>query len=230
MLSGKTVLIVEDELLIATHLKTIVTSFDCKKVDLVHTQQTALAYLEKCTPDIVLLDINLNHKDEGIDLAAHINQTGKIPFIFITAYSDTKTLVKAVAQHPAAYITKPFKQTDVLAAMQLVFINDSKQSQSYLTFKHQAKTIRLNTAAITHIESSGNYITIFTASESYTIRNTLTWAMSHLPGHIFVRAHRAFIVNVHQITQLSSKEIMIGKRVIALSRLYKEAVFTRFHS
>lgn len=228
MLRNKKLLIVEDEVLIAEHLKTILASFECKSIQMAHTKYDALAEIDSFMPDIVLLDINLSDKHEGIEIADYINNTCKLPFIFITAYSDSTTLSQALAKHPAAYITKPFKQADVLAAIQLVFLNNPQLSKDYLNFKDGTDTVRLNTHKITHIEGAGNYIIIYTTEKKYTLRNSLAWALENVPKDIFVKVHRAFIVNINHINELTIQQIKVNNTTIPVSRLYKDELLKKF--
>ncbi len=228
MLRNKKLLVVEDEVLIAEHLKTILASFGCKSIQMAHTKHDALAEIDSFMPDIILLDINLSDNHEGMEIADYINHTCKLPFIFITAYSDSPTLLLALAKHPAAYITKPFKQADVLAAIQLAFLNNPQLSNSYLSFKTGADLVRLNTNKITHIEGSGNYIVIYTTEKKYTLRNSLAWALENLPNDIFVKVHRAFVVNINHVNELTIQQIKVNNTTIPVSRLYKDELLEKF--
>jgi DNA-binding LytR/AlgR family response regulator len=222
MLDGNTILIVEDEALIAEHLKTILEQLNCAIIEVVDTKEAAISTIDTLKPDITLLDINLAGHMEGIDIADYINTTCQLPFIFITAYADATTLNKALIKHPAAYITKPFKQADVIAAIQLVFLNKTKQKTAYLVFKSGELTVRLNTTAITHIEATGNYIVIHTKEKKFTVRHSLSWALENLPVMSFIKVHRSFIVNIHHIQTFNSHELKVEQTIIPLSRLYKE--------
>lgn len=221
MLEDYSILIVEDELLIATHLKAIIESFKCKKIELAHNKQMALACLEKFKPDLILLDINLEKKHDGIEVAAHINQTLKTPFIFITAYSDSLTLAKAINQFPAAFITKPFKQVDVLAAIQLIFVNNEKLKKGFLKFKYGNEWVSLNVNTISHVESSNNYIILFTPNKKYTLRHSLHWAEECLPNNIFVRIHRTYLININHVSHLKENQIQISNYTLPVSRSFK---------
>jgi DNA-binding LytR/AlgR family response regulator len=222
MLDGNTILIVEDEALIAEHLKTILEQLNCASIEVVDTKEAAISTIDSLKPDITLLDINLAGHMEGIDIADYINTTCQLPFIFITAYADATTLNKALIKHPAAYITKPFKQADVIAAIQLVFLNNTKPKTAYFVFKSGEVTVRLNTTAITHIEATGNYIVIHTKEKKFTVRHSLSWALENLPVMSFIKVHRSFIVNIHHIQTFNSHELKVAQTIIPLSRLYKE--------
>jgi len=222
MLDNNKILIVEDEALIAEHLKTILEQLDCASIEVVDTKESAISIIDTFKPDIILLDINLSGNMEGIEIAVHINNTSKLPFIFITAYADANTLSKALIQHPAAYITKPFKQADVIAAIKLAFLNSPKQKKEYLVFKASEEIIRLNIATITHIEAVGNYINIHAKEKKFTVRHPLSWALENLPALSFIKVHRSFIVNINHIKAFNYHELKVANSIIPLSRLYKD--------
>jgi DNA-binding NarL/FixJ family response regulator len=75
------------------------------------------------TPDAVLLDVNLNDTQDGIDIGTIIQQQYKIPFVYITSYADKGTLERAKKTRPAGYIVKPFEEKDVLAGLEIALYN-----------------------------------------------------------------------------------------------------------
>ena len=100
--------VVEDELVIA---RTILTTLD--ELGYLHCGPSinyteALEMLEHDKPDLLLLDIQLAGRKDGFDIAEHINERYKLPFIFLTANSDIETIDRAKKVKPHAYIVKPF--------------------------------------------------------------------------------------------------------------------------
>ena len=71
-------------------------------------------YLKNNPVDLGLLDINLEDDIDGIEIADYINLNRKADFIFLTSYSDPKTLTKASSTNPAGYITKPLTKEQLL--------------------------------------------------------------------------------------------------------------------
>jgi DNA-binding response OmpR family regulator len=72
---------------------------------------------------MLLLDINLNDTKDGIDLAEKINELFQLPFIFLTANSDSATIERAKKVKPNAYLVKPFNKDELYAAIEIVFNN-----------------------------------------------------------------------------------------------------------
>jgi YesN/AraC family two-component response regulator len=125
------ILIVEDQLIIAYDIKQILESEGYDVVSSVSSVEDAIEVLRELPTDLALLDIGLKGNQTGLHLGELINQTFKIPFIYITSYSDAQTLKDASSTHPAGYIVKPFKPIDVLTAVSLAFL-DSNTKQSLI--------------------------------------------------------------------------------------------------
>jgi len=114
-----TILIVEDESLIASSIKNILSHLGYKKVYVANSGVGALKIIEEKHPDLILADIVLDDKINGIELAKQVRAHHKIPFIFVTAYSDEDTVNKAKLSEPYGYITKPFKKNDLKIAIDI---------------------------------------------------------------------------------------------------------------
>jgi len=82
------ILIVEDELIIAEDVRQMLTKMNYEIVGNAMDYDEAISILDTTNPDLILLDVNLNCKKDGIDLAETINQKYKVPFIYTTSYSD----------------------------------------------------------------------------------------------------------------------------------------------
>lgn len=117
------VLIVEDEPLIAFDIESILTNIDFTVSAIAHNYKDAIFQLQNNTPDAVLLDVNLNDTQDGIDIGTIIQQQYKIPFVYITSYADKSTLERAKKTRPAGYIVKPFEEKDILAGLEIALYN-----------------------------------------------------------------------------------------------------------
>lgn len=118
----KKVLIVEDQFLIAYDLKQILESNGFEVFNIVSTFEEAIELLQTIPLDLALLDIVLKSNKTGLDIGVYINQTIKIPFIYITAFHDQQTLIDVVQTKPSGFIAKPFKPIDVIAAVNLAIL------------------------------------------------------------------------------------------------------------
>jgi len=128
----KRILIVEDEPLVAEEIAMHVRSMSYKVTGIAYDGKRALDLLAQKNADIVLLDINLGGSTDGIALAEIINEKYKIPFLFITSYSDSRTLNRAKHTLPFGYILKPFSKNDLLTTLEMALFRYLKQNGSYI--------------------------------------------------------------------------------------------------
>ena len=75
--------------------------------------EEAIKKVKENKPDLVLMDINLHGEMDGIETASKIHSFSDIPVIYLTAYSDDKTLERAKITEPFAYMIKPFKDREL---------------------------------------------------------------------------------------------------------------------
>lgn len=122
------VLIVEDDPLIAENISLYLNNADFTVSGIAYDSEEARRHLAHNTPDVVLLDIHLNSREDGIDLARHINKHHNIPILFLTSYSDKETLARAKEVEPSAYIVKPFEEKALLASLEIAISNFAKRS------------------------------------------------------------------------------------------------------
>lgn len=128
VMSEVRVLIVEDEPIIAENISMYLNNNDFVVSGIAYDDQDALHELSHNTPDAVLLDINLDSDNDGIDLAKKINSDFHIPFIFLTSYADRETLNRAKVAEPWGYIVKPFNEKTLLASLEMAISNFARHA------------------------------------------------------------------------------------------------------
>jgi transcriptional regulator with GAF, ATPase, and Fis domain len=116
--TGQSVLIVEDEFAVANDLRGILERAGYIVTGTAASVAKALGLLEQQRPDLVLLDIRLKGPQTGIALAQQLN-TAHIPFVYLSANTNTSTLEEVKATQPYGFIVKPFREKDVLVALEI---------------------------------------------------------------------------------------------------------------
>lgn len=112
------ILIVEDEFIVANALRLVIKQAGYHVCGIAASADDAEIAIQKFKPDIVLLDIHLTGKRTGIDLARKL-KTENIPFIYLSANSSQKILEEAKATEPYGFLVKPFREKDVLVALDI---------------------------------------------------------------------------------------------------------------
>lgn len=111
--------IVEDERIIALDLQRRLERFDYEVVGVASSAQDAVAAAEQKRPDLILMDIMLTGKPDGVDAAIQIRSRFHIPIVFLTAYADDTTLDRAKEAEPFGYILKPFKERELYTTIDI---------------------------------------------------------------------------------------------------------------
>lgn len=122
------VLIVEDDAMIAEDLQDILIDAGYDVVGIAHNATKALNILEIRKVDFAFLDVTLSDQSTGIDVAHHINDKYKFPFVFLTSYSDSQTVSNVVSTNPGGYLVKPFKEKDIVPALVVACSNAQQKN------------------------------------------------------------------------------------------------------
>lgn len=215
------IVIGEDEVLIAEHLADIVKSFKHEVVGIGHSKAMIIELIDKLNPDLILLDIRMEHEYDGIEIGNYIKQNSAVPFIYITAHSDKNIIEKALPTKPSGYIIKPFKPMDVYTAIQIASdkFRDSK-TDNFLMLKDKHQKVKVYTYNITFMKADNNYVEIHTHHKIYIDRNSLENLNDKLQSEDFIRVHRSYIINKTYIKALTTNEVEIDGFKLPISRSY----------
>lgn len=121
------ILIVEDERITAEDIKKALNSVGFDVPAIVSSGEEAIKVCEELMPDLVLMDIKLEGKMDGIEAAEKIRSKMGIPVIYLTAYSDEKTVQRAkitepsgfILKQPYGFLRKPFEETELNTAIEI---------------------------------------------------------------------------------------------------------------
>jgi len=113
-----TILIVEDEAIIALALAETLRELGYHVSDIVHSGEDAVARARADNPDVVLMDIVLKGKMDGITAADTLRTDTQIPIIYLSAYSDPATVARATVSGAYGFITKPYQPNQVRATIE----------------------------------------------------------------------------------------------------------------
>jgi CheY-like chemotaxis protein len=116
---GPAILIVEDEALIAMEIRDRLTRLGFQIASIADTGEKAIREAERTRPDLILMDIRLKGKMDGVEAANRIGQSLDIPVVYLTAHSDSSTLQRAKSAAPFGYILKPFAERDLVVAIEI---------------------------------------------------------------------------------------------------------------
>ena len=116
--SGK-ILVVEDEVVIAMRLQQRLTSLGFDIVGVAYSGEEAVETARDLKPDLILMDIMIPGRLDGIEAAKAIKVELNIPVIFLTAFSEDKVIERAREAQPYGYILKPFQDREIKATVEI---------------------------------------------------------------------------------------------------------------
>ena len=113
------VLIVEDETLIAEELRERLSGLGFSVIAAVASAEEGIEIATREVPDIVLMDIRLKGKKDGVEAAREIRARVDVPIVYLTAYSDNATLARVQQDEVCGYVLKPFHERELQEAIEL---------------------------------------------------------------------------------------------------------------
>ncbi|QGW28039.1 LytR/AlgR family response regulator transcription factor [Phnomibacter ginsenosidimutans] len=219
-MTEKKILLVEDDFLNRRVTKKVLVENGYVTLEAKNVRE-ALDILKKETISLVILDINLGEgEQDGISLGAEISNKYSVPFIYLTAYESPEMIGKAVDTAPYSYLTKPFKNVDLIASVEVAIRKAAVKHVPKITVKDEHFKVELRVDDILFIESDGNYLLFYTHEKVYKTRSTIKKIVEELSPDVFIQTHRAYVVNKTKLTKLSKKHVMVSDKLIPVSENY----------
>jgi CheY-like chemotaxis protein len=120
-MAPKKILIVEDEAIAAVSIKMSLADLGHETVGIAVTGEDAIEAAIQTMPDLILMDIILAGKMDGIEAAMQIRKQFEIPIVYITAHTDKGTVERAMNTNPAAFMEKPIEDYQLSEALDSLF-------------------------------------------------------------------------------------------------------------
>ena len=177
------VLIVEDEFLIANDLADILESAGYHVLGPAESGTEARALVTETRPTVALLDIFLKGTETGIELAYWLNQL-HIPFVFLSANLTDDVLAAAKVTEPFGFLNKPFRERDVLAALEIARYRHAHSQEARLRQQQQTQ-IAVNEAIATLHDREQLCRAIATQVNQFVPINVLNLCLSQPEEQIF---------------------------------------------
>jgi DNA-binding NarL/FixJ family response regulator len=112
------VLIVEDDYFVSIEIETVLLDMHCEVIGIAATGEEAVKLAERERPDLILMDVRLAGKLNGIDAAMDVHTRLGIRSLFVTAHSDQETRKRGEQANPVGWASKPFTSHQLMAAVQ----------------------------------------------------------------------------------------------------------------
>jgi two-component system, LytTR family, response regulator LytT len=234
--------IVEDEVIIAEHIADVLVKLGYDVAEPASSFSEAMQMIKDEKPDLLLLDIQLKGKKDGIDLAAAVNEDYAIPIIFLTADSDSLTVERAKKVNPACYLVKPFSKEDIYTAIEICINNtlnkkaeksqaqqDNFKVKDSLFIKDGNHFSKVKFSDILYLESEHIYVKVHTATRTFLVRTSLQDYFQYFDPKYFIRIHRSYIINVDHIQTVNSEYVVINNVTIPVGKSFKDQLLDKLN-
>lgn len=243
----KKILVVEDESIVSKDIQLSLSRLGYAICGAASTGEEAIEMAKSEYPDLILMDIMLKGKLNGIETAHLIKEYMDVPVIYLTAYADESTLAKAKITEPYGYIIKPFQEIDLHTSIEMALYKHSKEKlkkkeveqifsalekgsdDEILFVRSKSSLVRLKASDIIFVEALKDYVSIFTPKAKYVIHSTMKEIEKKLSPSAFIRVHRSFIVRMDKIISIEHLFLTMEStdKQIPIGGNYKDELFNK---
>ncbi|MBP7557780.1 MAG: response regulator transcription factor [Chitinophagaceae bacterium] len=221
-------IIIEDEPLAVRVLSDYISQVPLLKLEATFKDAIlATEWLHTNEVQLIFLDIHLP-KLKGM---AFLKTLTKKPSVIITtAYHQYA--VEGFNLDVTDYLLKPIEFERFLLAVNKIKINndsiqprtDISETKDYLFLTVQKKKVKILFAEILYIESQREYIKVVTDKKEFISRMSTHEIEDILPGHIFKRIHRSYIISVNKLESYTAESVEINGLSLPIGRGYRDVI------
>jgi signal transduction histidine kinase len=164
------ILVVEDERIIACDIKKCLENSGYSVPAITAYGEQAIEKVAELNPDLVLMDVMLKGKMNGIEAAEKIISFFNIPVVYLTAYSDEHTRHKAKITQPFGYVLKPFEASQLITTIEIAISNHHKEliMREALEKEKELRELKNRFVSVLSHEFRNPLSTIFASTELLT--------------------------------------------------------------
>jgi signal transduction histidine kinase len=148
------ILIVEDSLIVAYHLRKTLETEGYSVLGIESTGEEALQSIQRQSPELVMMDIMLAGKMDGVETAMQVRSRFHIPVVFLTALSDTDTIQRAKITEPFGYITKPFEDREIFTVIEMALYKHAIEMKLRQSEEKYLSTVRAISDAVITVDQN----------------------------------------------------------------------------
>ncbi len=239
------ILLVEDNQLHAVDITRNIEELGYNLAGFFDNSEEVLAFLQKTSVDLILMDIDIKGSKNGIELAMEIEPM-QIPIIFLTAFESQSIYQKAKEVNPMGYLVKPFNKVSLQSLIELTFSQSRKPSLSdrahrlwgedallsdNFFVKTNEKLVKVKMSEIGVIEADGNYSLIYLPEKKLAAKISLRKMKLMLSPRLFIQVHRKFIINFSNVedVNVASLKVTVFNQQIPIGAKYKNDFWGRLN-
>ncbi len=226
------VLILEDEPLKAWALEKMLEELGGYKIIAIcQEEEKAIPILEQEDIDLLLIDIRLKGKIDGISFAK-TNVPKGLPIVLMTQYEDEKTYRDTLNIPNHAFLVKPFHKFTLDSIIHSL-LPSKKTTESLIYVRVGNKREIITPESILWVEANRNYCHIKTQNKEYIVKRSLRLVGENLLlTGLFIYIHKSFIVRIELIKRidLKNKSVDLGDTLLPLGRNFIKSLKEKLQS
>ncbi|TNE55136.1 MAG: response regulator transcription factor [Bacteroidetes bacterium] len=232
--------VVEDEVIIADHMIQMLQELGYETVGPASSYTEALAMLDREKVDILLLDIVLAGKKDGIDLAREMKHSYPVPFIFLTSHADKDTVERAKEVLPRAYLVKPFNKEELYSSIEVALLHSAEESDNQtkqpskvvvsdaIFIKDGGQFVKLLFDEVYYLEKDHVYLNLMTKDRKIVVRSNFSDYIEKFPDQ-FIRIHRSYAVNLNHIESLDATTVKVNGIDLPVSKNFRNELISKLN-
>lgn len=198
------VVIVDDEALARRGIAARLERFaDVELVAEAADAAAGIAAVRELEPDLVFLDIEMPGAD-GFAILEELPESERPLAVFVTAHEDRA--IQAFVFQALDYLLKPLDDVQLARAVERARIRLAERTIAPIErvlIRDRGRVVTLEPSSIDWVQSDGDYVRVFAGRRTFLHLATLSAFAAQLPARQFVRIHRAAVVNVERIAELT---------------------------
>lgn len=172
------IVVVEDEGLIAADLESRLKDAGYSVSGTADSATQALELIRESTPDLVLMDIRIKGKADGIEVADQVHRELDVPVVYVTAYEDRETLARASRTQAYGYIKKPIASSSLRGSIEMALAKHRQDRDLRAQRDWLAATFASVPYAVVVTDGSGRISYLNSLAEELT-----GWSTQQALGH-----------------------------------------------
>jgi two-component system, response regulator PdtaR len=215
------VLVVEDEKITANDIKDSLENLGYRVPALVSSGAEAINRAEELKPDLVIMDIMLEGFMDGIEAAEEIRSRLDIPVIYLTAYSDKKTVERAKVTQPYDYIHKPFRESELQTAIEISLYRHRMEKKLKDQEKWLTEILNSISDGVIATDYKGRIMFMNPVAEKLT-----GWVQEEALGEYFTYVFNISSDDINSISEISLNEDL-SERISSYASLKKVILLSK---
>jgi DNA-binding NarL/FixJ family response regulator len=236
------VLIVEDDTLLAKNMATYLTRKGYEVVNTLASGEEAIEQMNDSRAEVILMDIHLKGKMDGVETAKAILKKHNVIVIYITEVDDGDIFRRAKATFPKSYITKPFSMAQLGVSLNLAIDNEREKEGDEVVLKNLHNKYvflfnqnncyqKITVEDISIIEAQGAYSKIFLtgAEQPMFVSISSNNIIKKLNSTLLKKVHKSFYINPDKVDAIENRTLKISNKTIPIGTLYYKDTLKYFN-